>query len=406
MRLNALLTAPTHLLGSGRLWRRWLLCLGVVLGLVLISGWLNTPARAQETSAPPSLKYQVGRVVAIEEERQLNQDDQTFYVQRIRVRLDQGGQEVTLEAGSEFQPLNRNQRLNVGTAVVVANQELVDGQAEYVLADIYRLPVLVWLGLGFFTLVLVISRRQGFFSILGMLGSLLILTYVMVPQILAGQNPVLVSLLGCLVVATVTVYLSHGFNRNSHISLAAMGLTLGAVSLLSFVVVQLAQLVGLGSEEAYYLQFGPASQVNLQGLLLAGIMLGALGVLDDITIAQVSLVNQLKQAKPEIDFWELYQRGLAVGRDHVASLVNTLILAYAGTSLPLFLLFTLNQTQPAWVVINGQMVAEEVVRTLAGSIGLVLAVPLTTLAASYFAIFRPQREVKGTVMAGHHHHHH
>jgi len=268
------------------------------------------------------------------------------------------------------------------------------------------LPILIWLAIGFFALVIFMARRQGLTSIVGMVLSLYVLTYQIVPQILAGQNPIVVSLIGCCVIATLTVYLCHGFTRESHIALAAMFMTLAAVSLLSYLTVHLAHLVGLGSEEAYFLQFGPSAKLNLQGLLLGGIMLGTLGVLDDITISQISIVTQLKEAKPEIEFFELYSRGLSVGKDHVASLVNTLILAYAGSSLPLFLLFTINQTQPAWVAINSEMIAEEIVRTLTGSIGLVIAVPLATLAASYFAIYRPQMKKSGSTHSHTHSHSH
>lgn len=349
-------------------------------------------------------EYMTGTVTKILEEKRVPSNGQDFYVQNLEVQVHHQDESIEISAGSDFQPLTESQRLKVGTQVVLAHQEVAPDQYEYVLADIYRVPTLMWLVFGFFALVLFIARRQGFFSILGMVLSLFVLTYQIVPQILAGQNPIVVSLLGCLMVATLTVYLSHGVTRESHIALASMFMTLFSVTILSYITVQMAHLVGLGSEEAYYLQFNATTQLNLQGLLLAGIMLGTLGVLDDITIAQVSIVTQLKEAKPDIDFIELYSRGLSVGKDHVASLVNTLILAYAGSSLPLFLLFTMNKTQPAWVAINSQMVAEEVVRTLTGSIGLVLAVPLATLAACYFAIYRPQP--KGTSTRSLHHHSH
>ena len=359
---------------------------------------VQTEENIEESSIPPSLtsgitppQYYTGTVTEIISEKRQLIDGIEYYSQIVKVRRHDNGELIELQAGNEFQPLNERQRVKVGTQVVIAYMELSEGHWEYVLADIYRLPTLMWLAIGFFGLVIFIARKQGFFSIIGMVLSLFVLTFQIVPQILAGQNPILVSLIGCCVIATLTVYLSHGVTRESHIALAAMFMTLAAVSLLSYITVHLSYLVGLGSEEAYYLQFGPSARLNLQGLLLGGIMLGTLGVLDDITIAQISIVTQLKEAKPDIEFMELYNRGLAVGKDHVASLVNTLILAYAGSSLPLFLLFTLNTTQPAWVAVNSEMIAEEVVRTLTGSLGLVLAVPLATLAASYFAIYRPQR---------------
>jgi uncharacterized membrane protein len=365
----------------------------------------ETELREPALTAVVAPQYTVGTVTEIVEEKRIESGGRDTYTQALRIRLNDKNEVVQVQAGNEFQPLNANQRVNVGTQVVLAYQEVMPGQFEYVISDIYRMPVLVWLGVGFFALVLFIARKQGLFSIMGMVLSLFVLTYMIVPQILAGQNPILISLLGCCVIATLTVYLSHGFTRESHIALAAMFMTLASVSILSYITVHLSHLVGLGTEEAYYLQFGPSAKLNLQGLLLGGIMLGTLGVLDDITIAQISIVTQLKEAKPDIEFFELYNRGLSVGKDHVASLVNTLILAYAGSSLPLFLLFTMSQTQPTWVAVNSEMIAEEVVRTLTGSIGLVIAVPLATLAASYFAIYRPQQKKSATQPHIHAHSH-
>jgi uncharacterized membrane protein len=364
-------------------------------------------AHAQDITAEYMSKptYYVGKITEITSEVKIPDGDRMYYSQLLKVRRADNGELIDIQAGSEFQPLNEQQRLTVGKQVIIAYQEITPGEFQYVLADVYRLPILVWLAISFFVLVVLIARKQGVLSIVGMIASLFVLTYHILPQILAGQNPIIVSFLGCAVVAVLTVYLSHGISRESHLALFSMLLTLCAVSLLSWVSVHLAYLVGLGSEEAYFLQFGPTVHVNLQGLLLGGIMLGTLGVLDDITIAQVSVVTQLKAAKPDIDFGELYSRSISIGKDHVASLVNTLILAYAGSSLPLFLLFTMNQTQPLWVAINGEMVAEEIVRTLSGSIGLVLAVPLTTLAATFFAMRAPVSSSKPSAHSHHHHKH-
>lgn len=376
-------------------------CLSIAIALLLTNA---VPVLAQSEQDKP--EYYIGTVTEITAEEKFSDQGQDFYAQLVKVRRQSDGEVVELEAGSQFQPLPASQRLSVGKQVVFAYQQITEDMPSYVYVDTYRIPVLVWLFIGFLTLVILIARKQGAFSIIGMALSLGVLAYQIVPQILQGQNPIIVSLIGCTIVAVLTVYLSHGISQESHLALGSMMLTLLAVSLLSWVAVHFANLAGLGTEEAYFLQFAPNANVNLQGLLLAGIMLGTLGVLDDITIAQVSVVTQLKSAKPDIDFAELYSRSLAVGKDHVASLVNTLILAYAGSSLPLFLLFTLSQSQPIWVAINTQMIAEEIIRTLAGSIGLVLAVPLTTLAASIFALRTPTLSPSKRSAHTHHHHKH
>jgi uncharacterized membrane protein len=161
---------------------------------------------------------------------------------------------------------------------------------------------------------------------------------------------------------------------------------------MAIIFVAIGKLFGLGSEEAIYLQLVPLEQLNLQGLLLGGIILGALGVLDDITTAQSAAVDELRKANPALGARELYRRGLSVGTEHITSLVNTLFLAYAGASLPLFILFTIYNDMPLWVTLNSEFIAEEIVRTVVGSVALILAVPITTAAAA--AIFsrpRPSR---------------
>ena len=216
----------------------------------------------------------------------------------------------------------------------------------------------------------------------------------------------MVSLIGAAAIATITIYLSHGFNWHSHLALVSMLSTLLAVAGLSFIAVRFGQFAGLGSEEAYFLQFSETARINLQGLFLGGILLGALGILDDICIAQISTVFQLKSVSPKLSFDELYHRGLVVGKDHVASLVNTLVLAYAGANLPLFILFTLNRSVPFWVTLNNEIIAEEVIRTLVGSIGLVLAVPIATILAAYAAEKIPLEKLDALhVRSGHAHSH-
>jgi uncharacterized membrane protein len=234
-----------------------------------------------------------------------------------------------------------------------------------------------------------VGGLRGAASFVGMMVSIGILLSYIVPQILSGSNPVVISLIGSLAIGALTIYIAHGVSKKSHVALASMTAILLLVAGLAYMAVKAAQLVGLGSEEARFLQFGDTANINLQGLLLGGILLGALGVLDDITVSQASIVFELKEAKKDISWHELYERSLNIGRDHVASLVNTLVLAYAGANLPLFLLFILNEQSPDWVTLNSDILVEEIVRTLAGSIGLVLAVPLSTFIASTVATKYP-----------------
>jgi uncharacterized membrane protein len=151
-----------------------------------------------------------------------------------------------------------------------------------------------------------------------------------------------------------------------------------------------------------FLQFGQLQQVNLRGLLLGGIIIGCLGVLDDITTAQTAAIDEIGKANPKMTFKELHRAGISVGREHIASLINTLALAYVGASLPLLLLFTVQEESPFWVVLNSEFLAEEIIRTLVGSSTLLFAVPITTWLAAYF--FRNDR-TKPSLHTGHGHHH-
>ncbi len=330
------------------------------------------------------IKYFKAKVIEISQENKFESDGVKFFTQEVKAKSVGTSDVYVLNLGSEYQPLSERQKVSVNQNIVVGEQVTSGGTLEHVLVDIDRTPTLTFLFVLFSFLVILVARLRGATSILAMFASLAILMGVIIPQILAGQNPIVVSLLGCFLIAAVTQYISHGWSLRSHLTFGSTMITLAFVAILSHLAVTWGRLAGLGSEEALFLQFGEGSKINLQGLLLAGIMLGTLGVLDDIISAQMSVVEQLKEAKPNISLSELISRSLEVGKDHVASLVNTLALAYAGSSLPLFLLFTLNKaSQPWWVILNSEMVAEEIIRTLIGSTGLVLAVPLSSCLAAF-----------------------
>ncbi len=373
----------------------------LVTFLSLYVALFPTMATAQEFEINDT--YQTGTVTKIISEKTIPLDGQKFYLQDVEVFVKDTGESREITVGSEFQPINENQRLRVGTRVIVSQQQVGENESELVLNDVYRIPILVYLTIGFALLVLLVGGKKGAFSIIGMLISLYVLVTFIVPHILAGENPFFITLVGATLTAIASMYVSHGFKRQTHLALIAMLICLFAAALLSSTAVYLGHFVGLGSEEAAFLQFGAAQKINLQGLLLAGILLGTLGILDDITLAQTSVIEQLKSVHPKIGFSELYSRGLSVGKDHVASLVNTLVFAYAGTSLPLFLLFTLYRSQPTWVIINSEIIAEEIVRTLVGSMALVLAVPITTIISAYW-ITKKNIAIENTNADGNHRH--
>lgn len=332
------------------------------------------PAGAQEAVPETIDQYYRGRVVEIVHEESRDLAGYPQLLQQLVVDL--GGRRVNAE-NSEL-ATDPARRLTVGERVVVAATE-----SGYVVVDRDRLPPLALLTGVFFAIVVAFTRWRGVASVAGMVISAVVLITFVVPQIVAGRSPLATSVAGALIIAFASIYLAHGVSRRTSVAVAGTLITLAVAGALSVVFVSVARLFGAGTEEAFYLQLGPLEQLNLRGLLLGGIILGALGVLDDITTAQAAAVDEIGRANPALPPRELYQRGVSVGTEHITSLVNTLFLAYAGASLPLFLLFTLSEDRPLWVLVNSEFIAEEVVRTMAGSIALVLAVPITTFLAAH-----------------------
>jgi uncharacterized membrane protein len=220
---------------------------------------------------------------------------------------------------------------------------------------------------------------RGVAALLGLAISLLILVAFIVPAIIAGKDAVLVALVGGSAIVLVALYLAHGYTPLTHVAALGAFAALALTTALSWAVVALAHFSGLASEESFYLLLIPG--FDLSGLLLAGVVLGAIGALDDVTVTQASAVWEVRQANPALGQGALFASGLRVGRDHIASTVNTLLLAYVGAAMPLIILFSLSQ-QPLGAIASSEVVAVEIVRTLVGSIGLVAAVPITTWLAA------------------------
>lgn len=296
--------------------------------------------------------------------------------------LEGDGAGETLEQDSASISGGQSQPLRVGEKVIVQRIAFTDGRVSYIAYERYRLPSLLLLTGVFFVLGIVLGGRVGFTSLLGLTASVAILMLFVVPQIIQGSNPLIISIVGSAVIACSSLYLAHGFNRRTTLALISTIITLVLSTVLAVTFVYMAKLFGMGSEEAVFIQTGFTQSVDLRGLLLGGIIIGALGVLDDITTAQTAAIDELSKANTSLTYKELFASGTSIGREHIASLINTLALAYVGASLPIFLLFFVNADMPWWVIVNSEFVAEEIVRTLVGSSALLLAVPISTYTAA------------------------
>jgi uncharacterized membrane protein len=275
----------------------------------------------------------------------------------------------------------------VGDRVEVYFSPDPDGARSYVVADWVRRPALVWL-VGLFLLVsVVVARFKGLRAFVATGASLAIVIGFIVPRIVAGADPVVISLLGVGGILILAIYFVHGVSWSTTAALVGTFLAALVTMALGIAFSDAAHLTGVGSEDTAMIA-ASAPQVALRGLMLAGLLIGALGALTDITIVQAAVVRELAHADPEFGVRTLYTRGMRVGLDHIGSLVNTLVLAYTGAALPLLVLLVQGEFGFTRAV-NLELIAAEVVHTLVGSVGLILAVPLTTLIAA--AMFRGDR---------------
>lgn len=267
--------------------------------------------------------------------------------------------------------------LSIGDDVILGYE---DSTNFYFYADQDRRGTLLVLTIVFAGVVIALGRFRGLLALVGMAATLVVLVAFVAPSVLDGNDPLLVSVVAAAAIAFISLYLTHGFSPTTTVALAgtlaALGLTLG----LTWVFFEFASFTGLATEEALILPF-LAENLDVSGLLLGGAVIGALGALDDVTVTQVATVAELRHRNPDLSRTELVTSGIRVGREHIASTVNTLLLAYAGASMPLLLLFAVSN-QSLEMVANSELIAVEIVRTLCGSIGLVAAVPITTTLAA------------------------
>jgi uncharacterized membrane protein len=287
-----------------------------------------------------------------------------------------------------------------GDALQVVRNEGGAGDA-YSFSDFERRTPLYALFALFAVLVVVLGRMKGLRALVGLAASLVVVTQFIVPAILEGSAPLPVALVGALAVMLITVFLAHGTGVTSIAAVLGSAASLIVTALLAVLFVGLAEITGFSSEAATLLQGSmgqSGSTLSLQGLLLAGIVVGALGVLDDVTVSQASTVVALQRADPAQSLGRLFGGAIAVGRDHLSATVNTLVLAYVGAALPVLLIFE-QQGTSFGDALNAELVAAEVVAMLVGSIGLILAVPLTTGLAAWLARLLPPDALPADVHA-------
>ncbi|MFF3860427.1 YibE/F family protein [Streptomyces sp. NPDC002209] len=279
-------------------------------------------------------------------------------------------------------------QLEDGQEVVVAYAPDAPRDLQYSVIDVNRKLPLAVLAAIFAVAVVVVGRMRGLFALIALTISFGVLTLFILPAILQGSNPLLVAVVGASAIMLIALYMCHGLSARTSVAVLGTLVSLLLIGLLGSVFVDWAFLSG-NTDDNTGLIHGLYPDIDMSGLLLAGVIIGSLGVLDDVTVTQTSAVWELHQADPSMGSRALYRAAIRIGRDHIASVVNTLVLAYAGAALPLLLLFSIANSSMGSVA-NSELVAEEIVRTLVGSIGLVASVPVTTaLAALVVSADRP-----------------
>jgi len=378
----------------------------ITITMVVIVGLLQliTPkAFAEEQVSPRKEWFIHAKVIKVfsSTEEKLETTDVVLRNQSLQIELLEKpfkGERVTIM--NDFIPLKENQKF------IARITEDTVGEKTIIVSDFERRPLLVGLGLLFIAAIILLGRMQGVRSLVSLGVSVLVIFYVLIPLLLKGYHPVVVSTFAAMSVLFFAIFFTHGFTRRSLIAFAGTMSAVIITSILAQLAVHWGSITGFSSHEAVYLNGNTGGSLDFVGLFLAGIMIGMLGVLDDITITQVAVVRELYAEAHHLTRTQIFQSALRVGKEHVSALVNTLVLAYVGVALPSLLYFATADASP-WQMINMEVFAGEIIRTLIGSLGLIMTVPVTTwLAVIFLEKFRGKKLSEEDHIHAHHGHAH
>jgi len=364
-----------------------------LLTVVLASFAIPTSTLAQELYNDYQGTFR-GKVLEIveQEQRQIPGTDTEHLFQTIKAEILEGankGEVVTIE--NDYLELDKGDKFYYNHLVDISGLE------RYEIINIDRKDSLVFLGLIFVLAVILFGGKQGIRSLVALVGSFLAIFYILLPGLLNGWNPIVASSLVASGILFLAIFFTHGFNRESVVAYVGTMIAVILTGLFAVFAVNSAGLSGFTSDEATYLNFNTRGTLDFSALLLGAIIIGILGVLDDIAVTQAAVVGELYDSNPDMSKKEVYKRSIRVGREHVSALVNTLVLAYTGASLPLLLYFSMSPSGFG-PVINMEMIATEIVRAIVGSVGLILTVPIVTALAVIY--------LKGYKARHHHTHRH
>jgi len=363
----------------------------IILSIFLVCPLL---ARAEELVSekildlPPSEVFKAEVVKVIKEAEQSRMNSQKYIQQDVLLKALDGSQkdkQVTYYGIGDMDVMS-SVYVKPGDKVFVLASPTMDGSVQYYITDHIRSNKLLFLSIIFVLLILWVGRKQGAKSLIALILSFVIIMGGIIPLILKGYNPVGVAVVGSIFILAAIIYSTWGGTQKAHIALISTTINLIITGIVSYLFTVSTRLSGSANEDIMSLISIGTFMVDFRGLLLAGMILGTVGVLDDVIISQISSVEQLMDSAPQATRLQLIKRSSKIGVDHLSSMTNTLFLAYAGAALPMLLLFYVKQEPflSFFQIINNEMISTEVVRTLVGNICLTLAVPISTLMAVTF----------------------
>lgn len=336
-----------------------------------------------------------GKVIEVvkSEERIIPGTDTLHVYQQIKAEIIEGPQKgATISIENDYLELKK------GNKFYFNHLKDISGRENYIVTNIDRRDSLIWLVIIFVFTIILFGGWQGLRSLVALVGSFFAIFYILIPGLLNGWSPLVASFFVASGILFVAIFFTHGFNRESLIAYAGTMLAVLITSIFAIFVVKSAGLTGFASDESTYLNIGTKGSLDFTGLLLGAIIIGFLGVLDDIAVTQAAVVSELYDSNQNISKKEVYKRAMRVGREHVGALVNTLILAYTGASLPILLYFKMSEMDFATIV-NLESFSTEIVRAVVGSVGLILTVPIVTILSVIYL-----RGYKSKHSHSHHHH--
>jgi len=359
-----------------------------IILLVLLSVFLLTPffVLAQDASAPRDAFFKAEVIEIIEQKINVLPDGTGVEQQNLLLRGLEGDfkdKEIEFNGIGSYDVLSKNIYKTGDKVLTIASYD-AEGNSAYYITDYVRSKSLWAIAIVFALALIIVGGIKGLRSLLALFLTFLVIIKYIIPQILAGASPLATTFIGSVIILLIIIYVTEGFRARSHISVISIFFSLIITILISWLFVSLTKLTGAASEDILFLVNIGGQVINFKGLLLAGVIIGALGVLDDVVISQVATVEQIVGANNSLNKRQVFKHAYKVGVSHIASMTNTLFLAYAGVSLPLLILFVSGESAFASFgqALNSELIATEIVRTLAGSIGLILSVPIATFIAA------------------------